>query len=134
MAATIIKGAAFEKGASILMARLQGASGSNITQASLIGITYSVFDRYTGLVLANFSAVSLSIASVIFDALQAPSNVWTIDSTGYNFRHDPPALTLADSFSPDGKRGYRYEYKFDPVSGEDFWVVFEIDALAIMTS
>jgi len=126
MSATVIKGQAYEDGAVVLMARVQNSSGTNIAQAGVTGITYSVFDKSTGATV--LASTSLTVSSVIFDALQTPS-IWTADSTGYNFRHDPAKTTL-----PNGGRVYRFEYLIDPTSGEDFWVIFEVTTTAVSTS
>ena len=126
MSAVVIKGVAFEDGAVVLMARVQNASAANITQASVTAITYAVYDvQQNTTVLAS---TSLTVSSVVFDTLQTPS-IWTKDTTGYNFRHDPAKTTL-----PNGGKVYRFEYLIDPTSGEDFWIVFEVTTQAIRTS
>ena len=118
MSADITTGVAWEDGAVVLMRRIQNASGTNITQASLTGITYSVWEE--GNATAIVTSTAVTVADVIFDTLQTPS-IWTEDTTGYNFRHD-----VASTCMPTGNRWYRFEYSFDPTSGQDFKVVFRV--------
>lgn len=118
MSADITTGVAWEDGALVLMARVQNASGTNITQSLTTGITYSVWEE--GNTNAIVTSTALTVSAVVFNTLQTPA-IWTTDSTGYNFRHDPAASTL-----PTGNRWYRFEYSFDPTSGEDFKQVFRV--------
>ena len=126
MAVRVIEGILFEDGGGTNLARVTNISGTNITQASLSSIYYSVFDMTTSQVVVAIT--QLTIANVVFDTLQTAS-IWTIDSTGYNFRHDFPASAI-----PEGDHEYRFEYKFTPGSGEIFWQPFKIITLPIYTS
>lgn len=125
MSATIIKGVAYEDGAVVLMARVANATGTNITQASVTGITYKVFDLLDN---SQVATGTLTVSAVVFDTLQTPT-IWTADTTGYNFRVDPAKTTL-----PNGGTTYRFEYLVDPTSGEDFWIVFEVSTENVLTS
>lgn len=126
MSVSIITGVAYEDGAVALMARIQSiASGANMTQASVTGITWKVFDLFDN---AQIATGTLTVSSVIFDTLQTPS-IWTVDTTGYNFRVDP-----ANTTHPNGGTTYRFEFIFDPSSGEDFPVVFEVSTENLLTS
>jgi hypothetical protein len=126
MSAVVNQGTAIEDSGIVLMARVQNISGTNITQGSVSGITYSVFDLVDG--TAVVSGSSLTVSTVVFDTLQTPA-IWTTDTTGYNFRHDAPATAL-----PNGERTYRFEYKFTPTSGEVFWALFDINTIGVRTS
>lgn len=126
MSAELVRGTAWEDSAVVLMARIANASGSNITQASTTSITYSVWE--SGNSTAVVTSTSLTPSAVVFDTLQTPT-IWTTDSTGYNFRHDPPASAL-----PNGGKTYTFEYRFDPSSGEDFSVVFEVSTKDLRNS
>lgn len=96
-----------------LMARVTGRTGANITQASLTSITLY---GYTGTTtVAN--GVALTVSSVVYDTLQTDSR-WTEDSTGYNFGYDLPASYIASAGE------YRFEFVFNPASGEDFVLVW----------
>ena len=107
------------------MARIQGGDASNITQATTSAITVAVFKN------ANTSATytaSLTVADVVFDALQTDSR-WDHDSIGYNFRTELPALVF-----DTGDATYTVEYKFTPTSGSQYFVIYEIDTVEVYTS
>ena len=107
------------------MARIQGGDASNITQATTSAITVAVFKN------ANTSATytaSLTVADVVFDALQTDSR-WDYDSTGYNFRTELPALVF-----DTGDATYTVEYKFTPTSGSQYFVIYEVDTVEVYTS
>lgn len=76
----------------------------------------------------NAGGTALTVSAVIFDTLQTDAR-WTIDSTGYNFRHTPGASNFAS-----GDRRYRIEYVFDPVSGENFALVYHVTAMKLFAS
>lgn len=122
----IIKGIAFEDGGAVNLARVTNYTGSNVTQASLTSIHYSVYDLTSSTL--TVSSTSLTVSGVVYDTLQT-SAIWTLDSTGYNFLHVLPASAL-----PDGDHVYRVDYKFTPSSGEVFWQPFEITTLPIYVS
>lgn len=121
--ATVFQAHVFEDGGAILMARVVGNAAAAITQASLAGITYSVHDLTAD--AAVVTSTALTVSAVVFDTLQTDA-LWTKDATGYNFKH-----AIGPSAFPTGKRKYAVEYLFDPASGNDFWVVFHLDAIAI---
>lgn len=79
-----------------LMARLEARDSSYnstpIVQADVSAITYSVVDlsENSREVIASSS---LTVANVIFDTLQT-GEIWTEDSTGFNFAHDLGAAAL----------------------------------------
>lgn len=123
-APSIHRATVFEDSGASCMARIVGNDAANATQASITGITYSVYNGDTAIIEDS----ALTVATVVFDTLQTDAR-WTEDSTGYNFRHDLPATTF-----PTGDAVYRVEYVFNPVSGEDFAVVFELTALNVMGS
>ncbi len=103
-----------------LMARVEGTDGANIQQADVSSIAYSVYDITTLGSSSEATSGSLTVSDVVYDTLQT-DNRWDRDTTGYNFRHDVAAATLAA-----GGKIYRAEYKFTPASGEAYHVVFEI--------
>ena len=108
------------------MARVAGADGANITQASISTITVTIFNRITKVEI--IAQASLTVADVIFDTLQKDAR-WTLDSTGYNFRHVVAAASLAEPSII-----HAVEYKFTPTSGQVFWVVFDLTTRGIITS
>jgi len=119
----------FEDGGFSIMARVVGQDAARITQASLTSISYSTFDRDSDTPdTAIIDATALTVANVVFDTLLTDDR-WTVDGTGYNFRHDVAATAV-----PTGGHCYRFEYLFTPSSGEAFWLVAEINARAVSTS
>lgn len=128
IATETIRGKIWEDAGATLMARIVGQDGSNITQASLTAITCKVFDLNSATPDTAVSTPSITIADVVFDTLQTDSR-WSFDTTGYNFRHSPSSANFSA-----GDHRYRIEYKFDPVSGDDFFVVFEVMAHPVRTS
>ena len=122
--AVIKKAKVFEDGGAQCMARIVGQSAAYITQASLTSITCKVFSRDG----TNVSTPTITISTSVFDTLQTDDR-WDEDSTGYNFRH-----TVAASVLTTGNETYRIEYKFTPVSGEVFFVVFELSTINVLTS
>lgn len=92
-----------------LLARIRTLSGSNVTQASLASIAYSVWAQSNP---ANVSSGTLTIASVIFDTLQTDYN-WdtTRYPNGYNFRWIVPATLI-----PNDDEVYRFKLLFTDTS------------------
>ena len=117
---TIIVGTAWAGDSLGLMARVVGESATYITQASLSTITYKVYDPSLIGSPAPISSGSLTISSVVFDALQTDAR-WNLDSIGYNFRWNMPAGTL-----PLSNRAYRIEIKCTTTSGWVFTLVYQI--------
>lgn len=128
MGAEYIKGFVFEDGSASLMSRVIGSNGEAVQQADITGISMTVWDLSTETPTEVTGLTDPVVADTIFDTLQTDSR-WTKDSTGYNFRHDLPPAAF-----PNGDRKYRVEYLFDPASGTDFFVVFELTALQVYTS
>lgn len=97
----------------LLMSRVQivgdDISLSNVLQEDVASITYSVTDTSDGTVTASGT---LSIAAVIYDTLQT-GDVWTTDSTGFNFAHRPSVASI-----PDGNKTYIAEYVITSGDGQ----------------
>lgn len=110
----------FEESAPVVMARIRGHLGTNVTIASISAITLKVFVKSTGIQVG--STQNLTVATTVFDTLQttALDPRWTLDATGYNFR-DQPSSTLF----PDGDVTYRAQYTLTPLTGAAF--VFVVD-------
>lgn len=100
-----------------IAARVRNAAGAYITQAGISSIQarYRRLDK-TG----NTSTSSLTVASVVFDALQT-DNFWkdikgrAIDTLGYNFRWDFSASIFTE---PEAE--YGVTFVFTPASGAAF--------------
>lgn len=123
---TITTATVWEDGGASLMARVVGNDAANITQASISSITCNVYDaQELGEPILTPTVV---VSTSVFESLQTDAR-WTVDSTGYNFRHDLPATAF-----PDGGKCYRVVYKFTPVSGEAFYKVFDLHSLDVVMS
>ena len=124
--ATVTKATAYEDSGAACMARVRDSAGNLIAQGTISTVHYAVYNKRTG--ASVVASTSLTVSSVVFNSLQTDSR-WTVDSTGYNFRHNVAASTLSA-----GDTIYRIEYKFTPTSGEVFHVVFEIHTLNLLGS
>jgi hypothetical protein len=109
------------------MDRVRMNDGEYVTQASLTDINYKVID------LDDIATVPADIAlvktTVVFDTLQTSDPSWVQDTTGYNFKWDVPASVI-----PTGNKKYRIEIRFNPTSGEDYYLVAEVEAMSIYGS
>ena len=111
-----------------LMARITGADGTAIAQADVSTITYAVYDTHSTTKNTATTSGSVVVADDVFDTLQTDSR-WSVDSTGYNFRHD-----IAATVFTVGGHVYEVEYKFTAATAEVYWVVFELDVKPVRTS
>jgi hypothetical protein len=107
-----------KNGTATFMARVLGESGVAIQQSDVAGIAYSVYlldenDPNAESVVTGHSAVSVSVASAVFDSLQGADPRW---DAGYNFLH---TLSIAanQAFSLRGRR-YLVRFTFTPASGQ----------------
>jgi hypothetical protein len=126
-----IYGTAFKNGSARLLARVVGQAGANIVPADLSAVHYTVYllddqDADGRTAVANHTNVALTVADCIFGTLQTDP-IWTIDTTGYNFRHvvsvsTHPAFTIAG-------RNYLVEYRLTPVAGETILVRFRLNVI-----
>jgi hypothetical protein len=126
-APTIHKAEFFEDSGGSLMARVLAPDATVITSSKITGITYSVYDTAAAST-SIVNASTLTVSAVVFDTLQTDAR-WDRDATGYNFRYDVNSSEL-----PNGKKKYRFEFKFDPVSGADFHVAWEVTTVDLYRS
>ena len=126
-----IHGTVFKNGSAILLARVVDASGSAVQQADLSAIEYTVYeldpcrvDSQTA--VTGHDGVAVTVADIIYDTLQTGAE-WTVDATGYNFRHEVPVSTN-DAF-PTAGRSYQIRYELTPTSGEKIIVRFVVKAI-----
>ena len=124
-------GTVFKNGAAILLARVVGTDGSPLVASDASALQYSVLeldecrpDQQTA--IDGHDDVTLSIGESIFDTLQTDS-LWTLDATGYNFRHEIDVSS--DEAFPKAGVSYQVRYQLTPVSGQK--VVFRFHMRAI---
>ncbi len=123
----IYKATAWEDGSIWLAARIRGNDGSYITQSSLTAITCTVYDGET-----SVTTPTVTVSTAVNDTLQTNTNDarWPAsDTLGFNFSHVMVATDL-----PNGGKVYRVEFVFDPVTGEDFPIVWDVSTLNLRTS
>lgn len=123
-------GKVIEDNPKTLMDRIQSIAGTNITQATITGITYQTFEYASqsdaeqdinGTEIG--ASATLTVADVVFDTPQttAPWDT-TLDSVGFNFKFTVPAARF-----PTGGKWIVVEPRFDPSSGDDFngtiWII-----------
>jgi hypothetical protein len=123
-----IFGTAFKNGSAVLMARIVDATGANVQQAGITAIEYSIYKldpcRPDNLAaVMGHDGVSLVVADVIFNALQI-GGLWTVDSVGYNFRHEIDVSTT-EAFSKAGVQ-YQVRYELTPTTGQKTIVRFQL--------
>lgn len=123
-----IQGTVFQHATATFLARVEDGSGAQITQVDVSGIEYTVSEvpvdeTDTPPAIFGHENVSLSKADVIYDTLQTDST-WTVDATGYNFRHE---LDVSQ-FEAFAKVGQVYQVRFEvtPTSGQKIVFRFQV--------
>ena len=126
-----IDGSAFRNGSAILMARIVGAGGANIVRADITSAQYTISllddqdpDQRTA--IAGHEDVALTVSDILYDSLQTDV-LWTVDATGYNFRHVLD-VSVHPAFSIAGRR-YLVEYRLTPALGQVVIVRFRINVI-----
>lgn len=121
----------FKNGTATFMARVVGSTGANIVQADVSAVTYTIWQidenaEDTDTVVTGHSAVTLTVANVVFNALQAGDARW--DATklggGYNFLHQV-VISTNQAFAIRGRR-YRVRFEFTPTSGQKYHVEYVV--------
>lgn len=131
--ATDIRVSVHRNGTGKMLDRVVGWNGSNITQASLTSVKYTIYeldedDPDSRTVMTGHSAVAVTISTSVFDTLQTGA-VWTKDATGYNFAHTPN-ISVTDAFTKVGTDKYLLVYTFTPADGgQVFKVVFRVSVI-----
>ena len=126
-----IHGTAFKNGSVTLLARLVGGDGANIVQADIAAAKYSVYllddqDADSRTAVTGHADVSLTVAELIFNTLQNDA-LWTVDETGYNFRHVPD-VSGNQAFTIAGRR-FLVEFELTPGNGQVILVRFRINVI-----
>jgi hypothetical protein len=129
--ASEIHGVVFKNGSATLLARVVGADGSPVTQASIASARYTVYllddaDADAGAPVAGHTAVAVSVASLVYDSLQK-DNLWDVDDVGYNFKHVLD-VSAHPAFAAAG-RSYRIVFELTPATGQVVLVRFRVYAI-----
>lgn len=123
-----IHGKVFRNGSALLMARIVNAAGQVMNRAAVSSLKYTVYeltpDDPDGLTaVTGHNNVTLTVADVVFDALQLDA-AWTVDATGYNFRHELN-VSSHEAFPTAGKV-YQVRYELVPVLGQKIVFRFQL--------
>lgn len=126
-----IHGTAFRNAAATLLARVVGEDGQPIVQADIASAKYIVYllddqDADARTAVTGHDDVSLTVSEVIFDSLQT-GGLWTVDETGYNFRHGLD-VSANQAFTIAGRR-FLVEHRLTPTSGQVILVRFRINVI-----
>ena len=115
-----IRGTVFKNGSAVLLARIVGPDGDPVATTDLSTLHYSVLaidpcdpDALTP--VAGHDNVQLAVGDVFYDTLQT-GGPWSVDATGYNFRHQVD-VTTSEAF-PIAGTSYLVRYEAIPVSGQ----------------
>jgi len=129
--ATDIHGQVFRDGSATLFARAVGGTGLPLVQADVASAQYTVYrldekdpDAWTP--VTGHTNVSVPVDALIFDTLQQ-DNLWTVDATGYNFRHvldvsAQPAFAIAG-------QTYLVVYELTPTVGQVILLRFRLKSI-----
>ena len=129
--ATDIHGVVFKNGSATCLARVVGADGTPITQASIDSAKYTAYlldehDPDARTAITGHTDVDVDVASLVFDSLQT-DDLWDVDATGYNLRH---VLDVSENqaFATAG-RTYRIVFELTPANGQVILVRFRVHAI-----
>jgi hypothetical protein len=130
MNARNVQGVINTNGTATCMARVVGWSNEAITQADIASAAYTVYlvsatDPNVWTVVDNHDAEVLTVASIVYDTLQT-ATPWTVDATGYNFRHTVP---IASAAFATPARSYVVQYTLTPTTGQPIVVSFALRAI-----
>ena len=126
-----IYGTVAKGGTATCLARIVGEDAAAIDQAGISTATYSVFlldehDPDARSVVSGHDEVSLVVSAIIFNSLQTDAR-WTVDDTGYNFRHTID-VSANSAFAMAG-RSYLVEYRLAPPSGQVVIARFRLNCI-----
>lgn len=121
-----IQGTVFQQATASFMARVENSTGVNLDQAAVAAIKYTVsvvdHDETESTILGHEN-VMIDKTVVIYDTLQNDST-WTVDSVGYNFRHEID-VSQYEAFPKAGEI-YQVRYEVTPVTGQKIVFRFRV--------
>jgi hypothetical protein len=126
--ASDIHGTAFKNGSAVLMARIVDSAGDYVQQVGITEIEYSIYEldpcRSDVLApVAGHDGVALDVEDVIYNTLET-GGLWTVDETGYNFRHEID-VSQSEAFPKAGVQ-YQVRYELTPSVGQKTIVRFQM--------
>lgn len=98
--------------------------GSWLKQADVSTITCAVYDKSSSTPETAIATPTVTVSTSVIDSPVTSNEIWTEDTTGYNFLHD-----LAASNFPTGDHVYRVSYTWTLSGGESFHASYEGRAL-----
>lgn len=115
-----IQGTVFQNATATFMARVESNAGSILDQDSVASLEYSIYKIDFEESAASWSIVGhenvlLDKTAVVFNTLQNDVT-WTVDETGYNFRHEID-VRQHEAF-PEAGCIYQMRYELVPVAGQ----------------
>lgn len=121
-----------------LLARLRGAAGALVTQASLSSIAWTALELTAG---TELGTGTWTVSEVVYDSLQQGDPRWSADDAsnpgedgehGFNFAATVAAslfasrtLAAESPLSPLVPKRFQVEVVFTPTSGQPFTVVWQ---------
>lgn len=126
-----VHGTVYNKGSAVLMARVVNSQAQPITRAVVSSISYTVFEVPESgfgepIAVTGHQSVPIQTTDAVFDTLQS-NDAWTIDSVGYNFRHEVD-VSSAEAF-PNSGVCYLVRYEIVPVQGQIIVFRFHLRSL-----
>ncbi len=121
-----IQGTVFQQATATLMARVENSTGANLDQAAVAEIAYTISvvgHDETSSTIAGHENIALDKTAILYDALQNDST-WTVDSVGYNFRHEID-VSQHEAFPKAGVI-YQVRYEVTPVTGQKIVFRFRV--------
>jgi len=119
-----------EDGSAYVMARAMRKNASHnlvaLVPADVSSVVRRVFTTSDETVILG--PTTLTVSDVILASLST-GNIWTADTTGFNFVDTVPPTAF-----PNGETEYRIEYKITLTGGEVFWLLVSGTSLAVLTS
>lgn len=123
-----VQGTVFQNATATFLARVEDSVGSQIGQADVGSVEYTISEVALDVGASQSSVVghervALAKADVIFNTLQTDAS-WTVDSIGYNFRHEID-VSQYEAFLDVGKT-YQVRYQITPVTGQKIVFRFQV--------
>jgi hypothetical protein len=104
-----------EDGDFVVLARILGAAGAPITQASVtsIALTVTPLDEFGNGGTPTIDEQSVTIATSVYDTAQTDATLWPNPphTAGFNFKHQIPASAV-----PEGDTEYAIKFTFTMAS------------------